>query len=442
MAGTPLENFVKPWLPKFEQKRYLLTGANIVDPVEGTIHEKSSILLEGGNIIAVKYDGETITEVDGAQKLNIEGKYICPGLIDSHVHISAVPGELDFRHVVATPSEEAILRMTFVCRDMLSRGFTTVRDCGGAPYALKQACESWLVPGPRLFISGHALSQTGGHGDFRSAHDHTHCSSGFVSGLGRICDGVPECMRVARDELRCGADFIKIMGGGGVVSPTDRLMNKQYSPEEIQAMVLVAENAHTYVTCHAYTPESIQTAIMNGVKGIEHGNLIDRPTAKMMAERKCFLTPTLVTYQTLADPSLPQFLSGDSVSKNQTVLSMGLDALRIAKEEGVTMCYGSDLLGPLGTYQLKEFGIRSQALTALDILQSATINPAKMLRENIGQIAPNYKADLLVLESNPLSDITVFERPEQELLCVIKEGRICRSRLPGVIGLLDAFAKL
>lgn len=250
-------------------------------------------------------------------------------------------------------------------------------------------------------------------------------------------------MRIARDELRCGADFVKIMGGVGVVSPTDKLLGMQFSAEEIRSMVLVAENAHTYVTCHAYTPESIHTAIKNGVRGIEHGNLMDRATAKMMAEHNCFLTPTLVTYHTLGDPSLPRLLSEDCMGKNREVLDIGLEALKMATEEGVTLCYGSDLLGPLGTYQAKEFTIRSQVLTPLEILQSATINGAKMLRENsIGRVEPGYKADVLILNSNPLEDISIFERPEQELAAVIKDGRICRSRLHGLAGILDGLMDL
>ena len=437
------ENFVKPWLPKSPVPRLLFTNAKIIDTVKGKVYANSSVLLQAGKISKVAHDGDEIETAGDIQAIDLHGKYICPGLIDSHVHIAAVPGTPDLRQVIETPEQEALLRMTFVCRDMLSRGFTTVRDCGGAPYALKQACESWLVPGPRIFISGHALSQTGGHGDFRSAHDHSNCAGGFVSGLGRLCDGVPECLRVARDELRQGADFIKIMAGGGVASPTDRLMDKQFSPEEIRAIVSVANNAHTYVTCHAYTPESIYIAIKNGVKGVEHGNLIDRRIAKMMAEHNCFLTPTLITYQTLADPRLPQFLPPDARIKNEKVLAAGLEALKIAKEEGVVMCYGSDLLGPLGAYQLQEFGIRSQMLTPLEILQSATVNPAKMLgQESLGRLEPGCEADVLILGSNPLEDITVFERHEQELLAVVRGGRVCRSKLPGLNGLLDAFAKL
>jgi imidazolonepropionase-like amidohydrolase len=430
--------FVKPWLPKTEHPSILFTGAQLVDPVDGQVHPNASVHINQGIIRAVSLNGEPIETPGNTVNVNLGGQYLCPGLIDAHVHISAVPGEMDFRHIMAMPESEALLRMTYVCRDMLYRGFTSVRDCGGAPGALKQSCSEWLVPGPRLFISGHALSQTGGHGDFRHQHDHSHCSSSFVSGLGRVCDGVAACIAVARDELRRGADFIKIMGSGGVVSPTDKLENHQFCPEEIQAMVMVANNAHTYVTCHAYSPQSIRIAIDNGVRGIEHGNLIDRDTALLMAEKDCYLTPTLVTFFSMGDPAVAHFLPPDSRTKNVDVMNMGLDALRIAKECNVTMCYGSDLLGPLGKYQNREFGLRSQVLSALDILQSATINPAKMMGQpQLGQIKPGFFADLLIIKNNPLDDITVFDRSDEEIQLVMKEGRVCRSSIEALPGLLD-----
>jgi len=335
--------------------------------------------------------------------------------------------------------------MVYVCRDILGRGFTTVRDCGGAPLALKEACQEWLIAGPRIMLSGHAISQTGGHGDFRSSHNHQDCAAGFVSALGRIADGIPDCLRVARDEIRCGADFIKIMGGGGVASPTDKLEHLQYSPEEIRAFVSVADNVGTYVTCHAYTPEAITRAVSNGVKGIEHGNLIDRPTARVMAERGAFLTPTLIAYQSMADKSVAGLLSPENAQKNLKVLRTGLESLKLAKEEGITLCYGSDLLGPLGRYQSLEFEVRAQVLPALDILRSATINGARMMGLNdLGQIKKGFKADILILNSNPLEDITVLARPDIEIVAIFKDGRLCKTEAPGEfgIGLLDAWSKL
>lgn len=441
------KNFVKPWLPKCESPSILFENVHIVDPVEGKIHASASLHISHGIIKAISLDNEQHIMVPrNTVTIDMEGRYVCPGLIDAHVHISAVPGEMDFRHIMAMPESESLLRMSYVCRDMLYRGFTTVRDCGGAPGVLKEACEEWLIPGPRIFISGHALSQTGGHGDFRHRHGHTamnHCSSDFVSGLGRVCDGVPACIAVARDELRSGADFIKIMGSGGVVSPTDRLENNQFSPEEIRAMVMVAKNANTYVTCHAYSPESIRIAIENGVRGIEHGNLLDKKTAKLMVEKDCYLTPTLVTYFSMGQPAVSHFLPPDSQTKNLEVMNMGMEALRIAKEAGVTICYGSDLLGPLGTYQSREFGLRSKVLSALDILQSATINPARMMNQSrLGQVKVGFLADLLFLNSNPLEDITVFERENTEIVLVIKDGRVCRSAIPSLEGLLDRIQQI
>ncbi|KAF5008150.1 hypothetical protein FDECE_5544 [Fusarium decemcellulare] len=345
--------FVKPWLSKSSPPQYLFKNATVVDPVTGTSTPVQHVLVQNGAITAVVSDE------------------------------SALPSR-----VMSNPEHMSMLRMTYVCRDIITRGFTTVRDCGGAPYALKQTTEEWLVPGPRLFISGRALSQTDGHGDFRNCHDHTHCASGFVSGLEE------------------GADFIKIMGGSGVVSPTDRLEGKQFIPEEIHAVVLAASNHGTYVTCHTYAPEFIRVVIENGVKGIEHGNLIDEPTAKLMAEKG----------------SHPQFLNEDSQAKNSNVLDMGINALKIAKDAGLTLCYGTS--------------------SNLDILQSATINPARMIGEadTLGQVKTGFKADLSMLSSTPLSDITVFERQEEEVVAAIKDGRVCLSKTPELTGLIDAWA--
>ena len=259
-----------------------------------------------------------------------------------------------------------------------------------------------------------------------------------MTGLARICDGVPECLRAARDELRRGADFIKIMGGGGVVSPTDGIEQIQFTPEEVRAITSVAGAAGKYVTSHAYTPEAIRNAIENGVMGVEHGNLIDDPTARLMAEKGVFLTPTLVTYNAMSNGPFANFLPSELKAKNERVLEAGFSSLKIAKEAGITMCFGTDLLGPLGIFQLNEFSLRSQVLSPLEVLQSATVNPAKMMGlEKAGQIKEGFWADMLVLNSNPLEDVTVLDRTDKELLAVFKEGRAYYSKLEGVKGSLN-----
>ncbi|OMP86482.1 hypothetical protein BK809_0003652 [Diplodia seriata] len=322
----------------------------------------------------------------------------------------------------------SMTRQPFVVKQMLSRGFTTARDCGGAGLALKEAIRDGVFPGPRLFIANHALSQTGGHADFRGAHDHTQCCGGHVTGLGVLCDGVPECIKAAREQLRTGADFIKLMGGGGVASPTDALEHTQFTADEVRAVAEVARGYNTWVTAHAYTPRAIRHAVDNGVTGIEHGNFIDEATAEYMAERGVYLTPTLIAYDAMARRE--GFLPPESRVKNEEVLAQGLRALEIASKAGVTMCYGSDLLGPLGIEQAREFGLRAKVLSAKQVLQSATVNAAKMLRQDgyLGQVKEGFAADMLLLNANPLDDIEVFDRPEKHLLAVIKDGRVYSSR--------------
>ncbi|TQS33267.1 hypothetical protein Golomagni_06395 [Golovinomyces magnicellulatus] len=324
------------------------------------------------------------------------------------------------------------LRQPFVCNQMLTRGFTTARDCGGASQALKVALADGIFPGPRLFIAGHALSQSGGHGDHRSSMDETQCCGGHTQAVGRLCDGVPECLKFAREELRCGADFLKIMGGGGVSSPNDRIEHLQFTDEEIQAITAVARNCGTYTTCHAYTPQAIRHAIKNGVKGIEHGNLLDEETAQLMKKEGVYLTPTLVTYFAMASQEFSHFLSPTSAKKNKEVLDGGLRALKIAKDAGVTICFGTDLLGGMVKMQTKEFVLRSQVLSAKDILQSATVNAAHMLQRehDLGQIKPGFQADLLVLAQDPLKDIGSLDEPEKNILAVIQDGRVVHGKLP------------
>lgn len=425
-----------PWtLPKHQ--RYVFSHALLVDPLEGQIRQDVTVITSRGIIERIDYGRDEEISIDAFNteevqtiEIDLEGRYLCPGLIDCHVHLNAVPGESSLGQMSKLPQEIISLRTPHLCRQMLLRGFTSARDCGGSSVALKNAIREGVVMGPRLFIAGHQLTQTGGHGDSRDLYDTTQCCGGHVFGSGRLCDGVTECMRVARDQLRKGCDFIKIFGGGGISSETDALDSVQFSPVEIRAIVDVAKRNHTYVTCHAYTPDSIRNAIENGVSGIEHGNLIDPPTAKMMAEKNIFLTPTLVTYSVMATDEYSTFLPPEAISKNKEVLKSGLNSLKIADEAGITMCFGTDLLGSMTQFESHEFAIRSQVLSPVKILQSATTNAAKMLRQdnNLGQIKQGFLADLLILNKNPFENINILDNPENHLLAVLKEGRVVVSR--------------
>lgn len=420
------EKLIKPWkLPP--QKIYILHHADIIDPASGSIHRNQTIKLAHGLIVGI---GEDVSPSIGDVVVDVSGKYICPGLIDCHVHLTSVAGDPSLSGGIST-SDPAVsyFRQPFLCKQILSRGFTSVRDTGGATLALKEAIEDDVFPGPRLTISNKALSQTGGHGDMRGIHDAQKCCGGD-SGLTNVVDGVPGCIQATREQLRTGADFIKIMAGGGVASPTDKLENTQFTAAEIQAIAEVADTYGTYVTAHAYTPKAIRHAVDNGVKGIEHGNFIDQDTARYMAKKGIWLTPTLVTYDAMGSDKYAGFLPPANRAKNKEVLSKGLESLRIAEEAGVTICHGSDLLGPLQEEQSREFGIRARALSNKAVLQGATINAAKLLRQEkfVGQVKEDFAADLLILNGNPLEDVSILDEPETSVLAVIKNGRVYTSR--------------
>lgn len=421
---------IKPW-SRPEPQGYLFKNASVVDVQTGKILENMTVMTRQGKIQSVTSSPEEALPTDWTV-IDCEGRYLCPGLFDAHVHLCAVPGFSDLSKAFGNPNDVHLLRQPYTAAQMLHRGFTSIRDCGGGQLALKEAIEEGVFPGPRVFISGHALSQFGGHGDLRGSHEPTECCGGTHGNnhLGRMCNGVPECMAAVREEIRCGADFIKIMGSGGVASPTDKLEQLQFTSAEIQAMVECANNAGTFVTAHAYTVKAIRHCIDNGVKGIEHGNFVDAPTAKMMAHKGIYLTPTLIAYAQMASEQWKGYLPAESQAKNSQVLKSGLEALKIASDAGVTMCYGSDLLGPLGSAQTHEFALRSRVLKPIQVLRSATINPAKMMGwENaIGQIKEGFHADIIVLNKNPLEDVTIVDDPEKHVLGVMKDGRVYKSR--------------
>ncbi|KAJ4387317.1 hypothetical protein N0V93_007906 [Gnomoniopsis smithogilvyi] len=426
---------IKPWtLPP--PQNYVFENINVIEPVTGTVLPNRNVHLADGIITSITSRPRGFQAPNPPYAISIDGtgKFLSPGLIDAHVHLTSVPGEADLRSAMSVPSTVSLLRQPFQAQAMLARGYTTVRDCGGASLALKEAIADGVFPGPRLFIAGHALSQTGGHGDRRGAHDQQSaaggCCAGELAGLSVVVDGEPDVLRAAREQLRQGADFLKLMVGGGVASPTDRLGSTQFTDGEIRAAAGVAAASETFATAHAYTSRAIRRAVENGVRGIEHGNFVDEATARFMAEQGVYLTPTLIAYKAMADPKYAAFLPAESREKNEMVLKEGLASLRVAHDAGVTMCLGSDLLSFLGVEQLGEFGLRAQVLDSDEVLRQATVNPAKMLGQEgrLGQIREGFVADVLVLNVNPLQDITVFERPEDHLLAVIKEGRVYNSR--------------
>jgi imidazolonepropionase-like amidohydrolase len=296
---------------------------------------------------------------------------------------------------------------------------------------MKQAIETGLAEGPRLFVSGRALSQTGGHADGRARTDYLRdempcgcCAR--VGALGRIADGVDEVRRAVRQELQMGADQIKIMASGGVASPTDPVGAWGYSEEEIRAIVAEARARGTYVLAHAYTAEAISRAVRCGVRTIEHGNLIDDDAARVMAEHNAYVVPTLVTYDALANEGAQLGLPEDSVIKIENVRGAGLRSLEIFKRNGVKMGYGSDLLGESQRLQSDEFRLRSEVLSNAEILRSATVIGAEVLNQvgQLGQIVAGAHADMLVVDGNPLASLECLLGQGEHIEMVMKAGKI------------------
>ncbi|GAA6052477.1 hypothetical protein JCM3770_001131 [Rhodotorula araucariae] len=430
---------LKPWVPA-AAAGLLLQNARVVDPASGALLDGlHSVVVKGGKITHVYPidEPDLLAEEAELKAVDLAGRYLCPGLIDGHVHVTAVPGVKTIDELVRTSEEVVHYRTIYVLKEMLGRGFTTVRDTGGASKPLANAIQEGLFPGPRLFQCGKAISQTGGHGDFfpGKSGGEPGCCGGHSASLGRTADGVPQVLKAVREELKAAvrALFIKVMVGGGVASATDAIETVQYSAEEIRAITdTCRQMGKRHTTAHAYTTEAIRHAVENGVKGIEHGNLIDKETAEYMAENGIFLTPTLSCYGIMVRPPFEDFLPPDGQVKNKEVMKEGLQALKLAEEAGVTVCYGSDLLTSMHALQTEEFTVRAEILSSPAILRHATVNVAKMLGQEglLGEITPGAYADLLVLDSNPLEDITILDRPEEHLLAVIKEGRVAVSSLP------------
>jgi imidazolonepropionase-like amidohydrolase len=389
-----------------------------------------SVVIEGDRIADVIEGARP--PAGAARTVDCAGRTLLPGLIDAHVHIGALDADLREQQRRYFTSEAA-LRSGRNLTQLLDQGFTTVRDAGGADAGYRRAVEQGVVAGPRLRVSGRPLSQTGGHGDGRLATEHgdVYACGAQVGMLSRIADGPDQVLAAAREELRRGADQIKVMAGGGVMSPTDRLESTQFSLPELQAAVAAATSAGKYVLAHAYTPEAIRQSVAAGVRSVEHGNLIDTATAKLLAEHGVFLVPTLVTYEKLHEEGEQHGLSRENLDKLATVIDAGLESLRIAQAAGVKIASGSDLLGPMVRHRGRELAIKAQVLGPMGAIIAATRTNAELLGLDgeVGTVEPGKQADLIVVAGDPLADPAILGRPETTPV-VVTGGRLHQLRLP------------
>jgi imidazolonepropionase-like amidohydrolase len=409
----------------------LFKNAALLDPTRPELLQGYHVLVEDGRIKEVS---DRPLAAAGARVIDVAGKTVMPGLIDLHVHVMATQLNLGLQGDL--PDALVMARALPIMAAMLRRGFTTVRDTGGAGWGLKCAVEEGTLIGPRLFISGRALSQTGGHGDMRPRSDRLQpvgrCGCCFRAGdITRVVDGVDNLRRAVREELQMGADQIKIMVSGGVASPTDPVAALGYSDDELRAIVAEARARKTYVLAHSYTAEAIERAVRLGVRTIEHGNLIDEPIAKLMAQMGAYAVPTLVTYEALANEGARYGLPAASVAKIESVRASGLKSLELFRKAGVKMGFGTDLLGPSHRLQSDEFRIRAQVLSPFEVIQSATVTAAEILnmQGQLGQLTTGAIADVLVVDGDPYTSMECLLGQGERIAVVMKAGEIFHDKL-------------
>ncbi len=384
----------------------------------------SADLIEGQRVVV---EGNMIREVStaaapaGADRIDCGGRVLMPGMIDAHVHATFS----GFATIDRPPTYHAHHAARFLSH-MLGCGFTTVRDVGGAEIGLSSALKDGLLPGPRLFHGGRAISQSGGAGDPRGPHVEISCCACAAHGdnISRVVDGVDDVRHAVREELRRGASHIKIMASGGVVSPDDPLDRAQYSDAEIAAAVEETTRWGAYVAAHCHSTDGIGRLARLGVRTIEHGTLIDGLTAKVVASAGAFVVPTMAIIFALHDRGEASGLSPASRAKLAQVADRALQGLAVMRDADVKMGFGTDLIGDNYMLQGTEFTHRAKVLRPLDILRSACSINADLLGETgkLGRIQPGAVADVVVVDGDPLRDITLLARPRGEGLRVLMQG--------------------
>ncbi|MFO8947814.1 amidohydrolase family protein [Legionella pneumophila serogroup 1] len=369
---------------------------------------------------------------EGMRIIDVKGKTLMPGLIDAHAHITGLT--LSPKNIFYSEAEIFLAAATYL-KNSLFYGFTTLREAGGADFRIAQLLDNKSIPGPRLFYSGRALTQTGGGADFRKPNEQIDpCGHvGSFSTMSVIADGIDEVRKAAREELRKGATQLKVFASGGVVFPS--LSNPtlyEYSEEELSTIVEEARARNTYVMAHAYSDESVRKCIKSGVRSIEHANFVSEPTVELMSESGVFYDPTFISLVQRIESAEQNRLSEAIVANLKNTIEKGKKVYEYALKYKIPIAFGTDLWGPEAQRdQLREFEMLKELDSAANIIRSATVVNAELLMQKgkLGVISEGAYADLLVVDGNPLVNLNVLLRPDENLKLIMKDGVIYKNEL-------------
>jgi imidazolonepropionase-like amidohydrolase len=408
----------------------IFENARVFDGASEDCPEGMSVVVEDGAIREVS--DRAITSAD-ARRIDVAGRTLMPGLIDVHVHAYASSTNLGL--VEASGEAYNTAHAARMLGHALDCGFTTVRDCGGGNFSLARAAREGIIRAPRFYYAGKMLGMTGGHGDFRpmqvSRHEHGLCQCSAFGLFSVIADGVDECVKAAREELRQGAHCIKIMGSGGIASPSDPIWMNQYREDEIRAIVNECAERRTYVSSHCHGADAVRRSVEFGVRVIEHGTLIDGATAAFVAERGAYIVPTLATLFALLEEGERLGLPAASQAKVGEVSGLAIVGLEKMRDAGIKLGFGTDLLGATYVRRGQEFAVRREVFSPIEILRQVTSIGAEILMETgkLGCIAADAHADVIVVDGDPFKDIGVLSTDGRHLPLIMRGGEIMKDTL-------------
>lgn len=403
-----------------------LRGATLIDGTGADPVASATVVLDGEHIASVEASGGVDETID------LEGCTLLPGLIDAHTHMGIAFELQHHGHEGFIPTAEVAARVFRVCESTLMAGFTTCRDVGGLDGGIVQVIELGLVEGPRIFPSGPAIAQDGGHASFMAPYSDCWCHMalpGLVEGV-IVANGPDEVRLAARKAFRRGATQLKVMVSGGVISLTDELEHTQLTVEELRAAVVEAEARNTYVTAHAHNSRGIRNGLAAGVACFEHGSWLDEETAAEMAKAGAALVPTLTVAHVMAEEWQEWGLPEAIVPRMEQVSGHMQQAIELARDAGVQdIGCGSDLLGPRQGRRGMELVLRAEVEGPMAAIEAATATNARILRvdDRLGTVEPGKLADVIAVRGDPLTDIRLFDDPDRIVL-VVKGGAVKKRR--------------